>query len=501
MTIIPDPDHPGFYLTGDPGVTADPADPDFYLTIDPGIIPDPDHPGFYVINDIPAEPIVLDATVSSSTVTVDIFKTSILTPLKPAVIAGATSVAINLIAGGDHIIELDPIESTTEIRILSYPTIGSNTPILLAFSAQLRIESSEPLSSVKPMSRAVAGIVVTLPEPAVSDGHPSLPDQWARFSADATLIEGPTHIHAIPDPNPIWDPRTSGWTFPPGASAGGAGVAGGDLRWTVDSLPNPGGFSKGWYWLGDPDGRDGTGSIPAACRQWPCAVPGGPTWNSFYPFKPSVNSYNGYIVGERNVHHPKGVHFNSHYAEHMWIDMGNQSQPFTWIVVATVMSDPFGGYQHHILDSGRNPDACRFPRIGANFSERWIQDSLSYRTGLISAGDTASMFTKSEDAPLRARGAGGHHPRMFAGVYDGDKSLMASYDPFGKNISQGRVSNQSPHRYMVIGREQGWISQRRSSNILVLEIRYWRHALTRDDLEAQYAQLSSTHQFDAYKSL
>jgi hypothetical protein len=373
------------------------------------------------------------------------------------------------------------------------------------------------------MTRAVAVTVVNLPTPAISDGHPSLPKYWAGHGAEgaalgngghtdtawaggiagsATLIQGPNNIHAIPDPNPIWDPRTSGWTFPPESGGGGwpPGWAG-DYRWSVDSLPNPGGHTNGWYWLGDPTSQDGTANIEGGARQWPCAIPGGPTWNSFFPFKPSVNSYDGYIAGERTVHHPKGVHFNSHYAEHMWTDMGNLNQPFTWLVVATVMSDPFPGYQHWILDAGRNPDACGFPRLGANFSERWISDNLPNRTGLsFTNGDTMNMFTTSGDPPLRARGAGGHHPRMFAAIYNGDNSYMASMDPFGRNISKGRVTNNS-HRFMVIGREQGWIGQSHTCNLLVLEIRFWRRALTEAELDAQYAQLSSTHQFDAYKHL
>lgn len=356
------------------------------------------------------------------------------------------------------------------------------------------------------MTRAVAGIVVTLPVPAISDGRPSLPLYWAKFAATATLLQGPLHIHAIPDPNPVWDPRTSGWTHPPPKTTeGGNGV--GDCRWNVDSLPDPGGFSRGWYWLGDPTSQDGTAGIAGGCRQWnPTAGSNGPTWRSFFPYKPSVNGYDAQIEGERQVHHAKGVHFNSHYAEHMFADFGGtQSQPFTWVVAATVMSDPFGGYQHWILDSGRNPDDVGFPRLSASAvsQERQIGDNLPYRTGLLAAGNTAKMLSSSGDSPLAVSGAPGHHPRMFVAIFDGAQSRVAVYDPFGKYTSVGTVSNgpQQAHRFMVVGREHGWISQSHASNILIFEMRYWRHALLPLDLEAQYAQLSSTYQFDAYKTL
>jgi hypothetical protein len=358
------------------------------------------------------------------------------------------------------------------------------------------------------MSRAIPGIVITLPEPAISGGLPTLPLNWARFTADATLTQGPSDIHAIPDPNPIWNPDTGGWTYPPPAVSATPDTSGaGDVRWTVDSLPDPAGFPNGWYWLGDPTSQDGTANIAAACRQWPPAVAGtGPTWNSFFPYKPSVNSHDSSIVGERIVHHPKGVHFNSAYVEHMWADFGGtQSQPFTFIVVATIMSDRSDGYRHRILDAGRNPDDVGFPRIPASpITNRRIADNLSYRTLLSSSTDITQMTTKTGGKLLQHRIAPGHHPRMFAGVFNGSSSELYVRDPFGTYVAVGAVdpnTGTTPHRFLVIGRENGWIGQGHASNLLVFEIRYWHHALTRVDLEAQYKQLSTTHQFDAYRQL
>jgi hypothetical protein len=362
------------------------------------------------------------------------------------------------------------------------------------------------------MTRAVPGIVVSMPEPAISAGLPSLPVNWARFAGSATLIQGPNDIHAIPDPNPIWNPDTGGWTYPPPdapASSGGTtgGSGGGDARWSVDSLPDPAGFPNGWYWLGDPSSADGTAGIAAACQHWPPTIAGsGPTWSSFFPYKPSVNSHNSSIVGERIVHHPKGVHFNSGYVEHMWADFGGtQSQPFTWIVVATIMSDRFDGYRHRILDAGRNSDSVGFPRIPASpITDRRINDGLNYRTLLSSSTDITQMTTKTGGRLLQHKIAPGHHPRMFAAVFNGATSKLRVQDPFGKNVSVGAVdpnTGTTPHRYLVMGRENGWIGQGHASNMLVFEIRYWHHALNDTDLDAQYKQLSTTHQFDAYRQL
>lgn len=419
-------------------------------------------------------------------------------------IRSGTDVVVDLQFSGVHTFQLDLVTSRADVRIMSLPDLSRNAPILLAFTATMRLESVEPFRSGETLQpiRAVTSIVVQLPEPAVSDGRPSLPDHWAKLSAQAVLIEGASHIHAIADPNPVWDPNTSGWSYPPPpvSPSPGGGDGGGDFRWSVDSLPDPDAHSGNWYWLGD----NGGGGAPAGAAAWLTSPgsPAGPAWRSFFPFRPSVHAYDAY-VGGRKIHYSRGVLVNSHYAEHMWMDFGgSQVQPFTWVVVAMVMSDPFGGYQHNILDAGRNPNDVGFPRISASAvsTERRIADNLPYRTSLSVVSDTAQLTTLF-DAPLRTRGAGGVHPRMYAAVVNGASSQLGVYDPFSKNLVAGSVRNEaaSQHRFMVMGREQSWISQRHAANMMVFEIRYWHHALTHADLDGQYEQLSSTYQFDAFK--
>lgn len=366
------------------------------------------------------------------------------------------------------------------------------------------------------MSRAVPGIVLTLFEPAISRGKPSKPAHWAKFPATAHLIQGAsTHIHAIPNPDPVWDPDTGGWTHDrppppvqptPDDPAGEKGV--GDVRWTVESLPDPHHFSRGWYWLGDPSSADGTAGIESGARQWAAAAgTDGPTWHSFFPFKPSVNAYDAYIVGERRVHHAKGVHFNSDYVEHMWCDFGTpQPQPFTWIVVGTIMSDRYNGYKHTILDAGRDPDDVGFPRIPATpLNDRRINDNIPYRTNLTSTNHVVSIRTRTAGGQLQVKTSPGHHPKMYFAIYNGSTSRVGAYDPFGKFKAGGRITPDTglihPHKYVVLGRAQNIISQNHACNLMVFEIRYWRHALTDVDLAEQYRQLSTTHKFDAYKQL
>lgn len=350
--------------------------------------------------------------------------------------------------------------------------------------------------------RTVSNVVVEVTSPAIDRGVPTVPQHWAQFPATATLKQGPLHIHAIADPNPIWNPATSGWYTPPPPLAGV-----GDIRWSVNTLPDPATFPGGWYWLGDPSSSDNTAGIEAAAQQWN-ADPGapGPAFRSFYPFKPSVSALDAYIPGERSIHHPKGVHFNSHFIEHMWLDLGgNAPQPFTWIIAAMVMSDPSPGYSHNLLAAGRNPDSVGFPRISASDTSapRLIADNLPYQSALQVQSQAAAMRTGGLRAQLRTPGAPGVHPSMYAAVFNGAKSTLTVQDPFGMHASVGTVQNGAgfAHRFFAVGREQGYMAQSHASNVLVFEMRYWRRALGAAEVAEQYAQLSSTYQFDLYRRL
>lgn len=353
--------------------------------------------------------------------------------------------------------------------------------------------------------RAVATRVVTMPPAAMVDGKLVVPKYWAKVGTDATLIEGPKDIHAIKDPDPIWNPATSGWFTPPPAS----GV--GDARWTVLDLPDPASFDGGWYWLGDPSSADGTASIQAGCHQWApnAATPHAPIWRSFFPFKPSVRAVDSFLPGGNIVHHPKGVHFNAHYIEHMWMNFpASFHQPLTVLMVAMVPSFPRPGYTHALLDAGRNPDTVGFPRLSATDvnTPRQINDSLAYRSALL-VNETSVRITAREALStantVRCPVTHVVRPKMYFGIFNGSASAVGAYDTGGKRIQRGHVDNGSAqqHRFWVMGRTHNWIDQDKASHVIVMEVRLWHRVLSDTELAEQYAQLSSTYQFDRYRAL
>lgn len=351
--------------------------------------------------------------------------------------------------------------------------------------------------------RVVPGISVTLPTPAIVNGRPVLPANWAQVTSSVTATEGPAHIHAIADPDPKWNPATSGWYYPPPSSGAG------DARWTVYDLPDPAGFNAGYYWLGDPSSADGTAGIPAACRQWAPngSTPHAPSWRSIYPYKPSVREHVYYGAGGNQVTITRGVRFNLHFVEHMWMDIGASfPQPFTWVIVGIIMDMPTPGYTHTILDSGRDPRAVGYPYINeynVPYDSR-INDNLNYRSML--AVDRNNMFMGTELVP-----SAGHRitvpfnstakPRMFFGVFNGANSYVGNYAPdSGRLIMKGKLANESyfQHRFFTLGRQNSYIGINHASHLVVFEMRLWHHALSGAQLEEQYGQLSSTWKFNQY---
>lgn len=347
--------------------------------------------------------------------------------------------------------------------------------------------------------RTVAGIVLTMPTPAIVNGLPTLPANWVTMSSSATGIEGPAHIHAIPDPNPKWDDYTSGWSSlpPPPTAAPWSG------RWSVNDLPDPGGYDAGFYWLGDPSGADGTSTIQAGARQWnpDGSTPGAGAWRSSFPFKPSVTAVNHYLQGGGIVHHPKGVNFNSQFIEHMWLKLGaDMPQPFTWVMAGMIASFPSNSYVHTLLDAGVEP-AARGINMSANDcnTPRTIFDDTPARTVIQATASEAIMATQTGGSILRARVPTKIAPCMFVGIFNGAHSYAGVFQPGSTVLQQGTLNNH-PQRYLVMGRQNGWLAQSRASHLLMFEMRCWAHALSRADLDGQYRQLSSTYQFDAYRA-
>jgi hypothetical protein len=405
----------------------------------------------------------------------------------------------------------DPI--VTSPGVVLQPDLGNNDTIDMAITFHGSLVSTPPDNAADILGEALAiraepGLVLTLPTPAIVEGLPTLPRFWCVSTSSSHATQGPTHIHSIPDPDPVWNPATSGWFYPPPAATG----AGQDGRWTVQTLPDPAGFPGEYYWLGEPSSADGTRDITNGARLWAPdkSTPYAPAWQSFFPFKPSVRALDSFLPGGNVVHHPKGVHFNSRFIEHMWLDWGgDRKQPFTFIMAGMIASFPDPNFVHYLLDAGRNPDAVGFPRISDSQTgtDRRIADGLQYRSMISAQPSLLKMTTDTVNVPSRTpavRFDSNIRPKMFFGVFNGGSSYVGAYDVGGKRISkQSVVANGSGqhHRFFVMGRQQGWISQNHSSHIMMFEIRYWRRALTSADLDEQYAQLSSTYKFSEYRAV
>lgn len=434
---------------------------------------------------------------------------------------------------GDAIAAAAPILGETDVYYGSQPpdtgglsgnaSVGANPPVDIAVSLTgqlqvLNVPAADPAEDGAPTidfdyasgvsagnlrQRTLPQVWLTMPAPVLVDGKPVVPAHRGLIGSFGTLQEGPDHIHAIRNPNPVWD--GSGYAYPPPSGPPWTS------RWTVDDLPDPNGFTGGYYWLGTPSGYDGTTGIRTGATEWRAnSDKGGPAWQSVFPFKPSVRSYNSYLPGGARVYHPKGVNFNPHYIEHMWLDFGSdQGQPFTWVVAGMITSFPDRHYVHHILDAGMSASAIGAGSYSVSDCNRSndVNDNLPYRNLLGYGGDGEWISTRSVSAGyggrLRARADIALRPRMFFAVFNGSHSAVGAKGPGTDRVARGTVdSDVTWHKHYVLGRSQNLLSQYAASHMLLFELRYWRgHALSTDELEAQYKQLSATYSFGKYRAV
>jgi hypothetical protein len=401
------------------------------------------------------------------------------------------------------------------------PVDLGNAPIPVHFGVAGRLYSdtserfTEPLLPLPLDLRATPTVVLTADDqPVVVRGVPTTPAYSAVLPTTAKATQGdPNHIYVRADPNPEWNSDSGTWKFPPPAS----GV--GDMRWTVYTLPDPNSlpaFTDGMYLLGDLDPNDDSVNYPNGanglnCLQWDADLStGGPPWKSATPFKPVVAARDVVTVSGQTYKHPAGVHFSMASDAHMWLDMGAVvAQPFTWVIVAMQCDD--ANSLHTILDSGKNPitipgaPAYKESMLGDPLT---VNDGLAYRTTLSVAGQTtASMNT----AVNQNQGYGVFFqlppkalllaPRMYGMVYNGNKSMLWVKGTDIAQVVHGTVAGGTgfQHRYYVLGRRNGWLSPDLGCEMYVFEMRFWHRALTESDMADQYAQLSSSFKFDAYK--
>ena len=394
-------------------------------------------------------------------------------------------------------------------------SIGVGTAGYLQASASDRFV--EPHPPLPPDLRATPTVVLT-PEgtPFIVRGVPRMPAYPVIAPVTVTANVGPGHIHVVPNPDPVWDPNTNTWVLPPPAS----GV--GDYRWTVQSkpdgagptwlgLPDPVDYDAGYYPLGNRTTSDGTAAptpIEDGATMWRAdPSTGGPSWQSAYPFKPNVVTRLGVTSSGNPFTHPAAVSFSQALSQHMWLDMGADiPQPFTWVIA--VMPTSKADQLHTILDSGMNPFLVGFPVLSeSQLGDDWpVADNLAYRTTLSIAGPGTIVMNTATSA------AGGYGvsfdkpktfnvvPRVYGMVFNGANSMLWIKGADINQVVYGTVANGSAykHRYYVLGRRNGLVGPDTGCEMFVLELRFWKRALSAAEMGDQYGQLSSTYLFDSY---
>ena len=354
----------------------------------------------------------------------------------------------------------------------------------------------------KPLTpRTTQVITLSAPEPVISQGKPIMPKYRVVAPVKVTGKEGPTHIRTRTNPAPVWNPATGTWQYPPGL--GGVGT----YRWVVATLLPPTDDPASKYLLGTPSANDETLNIDELKTGWyPDKSTGGPIWHAEYPFKPTVFkrvSHNG----SATITHPVGVHFSSDNASHMWLDMGvSKPQPITWIIVAIptrrfVKPLPI---KQVILEAGRSAYQVGVPQktpaqIGQ--ADIVVNEGLSYHTMLATSGNNIQMSTLPTSGSIVAPNMSGVRPMFFCTVFNGANSVLYARDNLHKSRVIGAVKGGAAyqHRYYVLGRNFGHINDINGQEMVVFEMRYWDRALTDEEIESQYAELSSTYLFSRYK--
>lgn len=399
-------------------------------------------------------------------------------------------------------------------RVIAHYVAGGGLPVLLQSNGVTTVEiNNEPAvvlesdgvtfvwarAQVTPQGyqqRTYPVVVVEMDTPTVNEGRPMSSPYWAQLGATATAKMGPKDIHVIAPP----PTDTPSLPYPIETPLPNALKP--DGRWCVADLPNPSGYSDGYYWLGTPSSYDGTSNIDSRARQWAphSSTPQAPSWQSVYPFKPSVAAVNHYLQGGGVVNHPKGVNFNSHFIEHMWATFGGFKEPYTFVVAGLVASWPSTKYVHTLLDYGRSASFNGIHYSAADCSNpRDLNEGLPYRTLLQATHTQLRAAGAGGGAVLRSSWASRKVPAMFFGVYDGGSSTVGSWRRGYKATRRGSAGTSAEnHRYVILGRRNGILSQDNASHLLIFEIRFFRSALTQDQLDDQYAQLATSYKFSSY---
>lgn len=388
-----------------------------------------------------------------------------------------------------------PTTDVLDLELNGSPNLGG---FARAHATQLSI--LPPVTDVETLSgrvRLMPGISLTVQTPVIINSKPMSPAYYWSSDSSATLIQGIGHIWANRDPNPIWDSTNNVWLVSP--PAGGVG----DARWSVFNFPEPGTTDIP---IGTRSTADGTTAVPTSCTGWfpDPATPSAPVWQSNYPFKPELTQIVHVNADGTQYITPKALRFDPHYAQNMFMDMGsNQPMPFTWIIVSLVADHAGGIYRHFLLDAGRNPynyiSARTTSNAGVYAKFPGTREGLGYRSYI--GVDRHSMYmSNNSNTQLIVKHPMNHKPRMYYAVFNGSSTRMGNITAGGRYDFKGKLPNETgAHRYYIMGRNCGYLDIKTSAYMHVFEMRYWSRALSVDEINAQYKQLSTTWQFAAYK--
>ena len=343
----------------------------------------------------------------------------------------------------------------------------------IAVGGHVSLSVTPPVMLPSLLVRPALIINVVMPDVPVINGYPEQGLVWARPAPVMSVNEGPDHTRylADPDPNKIPPGKTSptGW---------------GDLtvptyQWSANDLATPAWASE--YKL----------------STWP-EHSGGPAWKSGGNFRPQVRGINTF--SPRNVAHTysQAVIFEPTFAQHMWVDLGPHSQPYTWIFVGIINSYPTRTYGHYILDAGVRPHNLHWD---ARDQIHTNADPYN-RTLMLFQLHSAILFGDHivNNGPYaRAQHNYVPRPRMLYGVFNGSHSKVGWRDPAQHRVGGGKASAHTS-RYFVTGRRNAYFDSGLASHITLFEIRFFASALSSAMLDKHYKQIAGSWKFNLYKN-
>jgi hypothetical protein len=348
--------------------------------------------------------------------------------------------------------------------------------------------------------RTMPHIYLDMDTPAPIMGRPKSPKYWTRSTVDLNLTQYIGHLYAKPDTDPVWNSDTSSWDYPP--PTGGVG----NKRWTVKSMPDPATYPDEFYWVGERTAADGTSGADPRTAQWAgdTSTPSAEPWNSAYPYKPYLAHYRHYNDDDSYVDFPRSLHFNHATCAHMWMSTELLHQPITWMFVAIIYRISGFNHQHTLLDSGvnttRNVHTPTRAKIQAgipiyghegtnNAAFMGVSNDSQY-------GGTSFTRTKNPRAPRNAYWA----PRVYFTVFNGTKTIVGNQSNKDKHWKTGTTQlDGTQFGNFIMGRKNGIVDTKSSAQMILFEVRFWSRALSAEELNAQYAQLSSTWKFSQFK--